>query len=139
MGWVLRLVETGIDGQSRISDVMEINRPDGLSDIGHLGLTLAEAKQLLARVQQEVVAAQTDKHGRLRPNCRSCGGRRVVAWIEGLVAKPPTASAFIRRGRSPGVPTPASGSGHERRHWPRSSDADPCASAPSLACSVARH
>ena len=75
MGWVLRLVETGIDGQSRSSDVMEINRPDGLGDIGHLGLTLTEAKQLLARVQQGVVAAQTDKHGRLRPNCRSCGGR----------------------------------------------------------------
>jgi hypothetical protein len=61
MGWVLRLVETGIDGQSRSSDVMEINWPAGLGDIGHLGLTLAEAKQLLARVQQEVVAAQADK------------------------------------------------------------------------------
>ena len=81
MGWVLRLVETGIDGQSRSSDVMEINRPDGLGDIGHLGLTLTEAKQLLARVQQGVVAAQTDKHGRLRPNCRSCGGRcHVKDW-----------------------------------------------------------
>jgi hypothetical protein len=81
MGWVLRLVETGIDGQSRSSDVMEINRPDGLGDIGHLGLTLAEAKQLLARVQQEVVAAQVDKHGLIRPNCRSCGGRcHVKDW-----------------------------------------------------------
>jgi hypothetical protein len=58
---------------------------------------------------------------------RSRGGG-VVAWIEGGSQKPPTPSAFIRGGRSPGVPTPASGSGHERRRRPRSSDADPCAS-----------
>jgi hypothetical protein len=75
MGWILRLVGTGIDGQSRGADVMEINRPGGLGDIGNLGLTLAEAKRLLARVQQEVVAAQADTHGMLRPDCRSCGGR----------------------------------------------------------------
>jgi hypothetical protein len=31
MEWVLRLVETGIDGQSRSSDVMAFSRPDGLS------------------------------------------------------------------------------------------------------------
>ena len=62
MGWALRLVGTGIDGQSRSFDVMEISRPDDLGDIANLGLTLAEAKQLLARVQQEVVAAQADNH-----------------------------------------------------------------------------
>lgn len=75
MGWALRLVGTGIDGQSQSFDVMEISRPDGLGDIANLGLTLAEAKQLLARVQQEVVAAQADNHAILRPDCRSCGGR----------------------------------------------------------------
>ena len=81
MGWVLRLVGTGIDGQPRNSDVMEINRPDGLGDMANLGLTLAEAKQLLARVQQEVVAAQADNHAMLRPDCRSCGGRcHVKDW-----------------------------------------------------------
>ena len=37
---------------------MAISRPDGLGDIAELGLTLAEAKQLLVQVQQEVVAAQ---------------------------------------------------------------------------------
>src|SRR5208282_4711614 len=68
MGWALRLVGTGIDGQSQSFDVMEINRPDGLGDIANLGLTLAEAKQLLARVQQEVVAAQADNHAILRPD-----------------------------------------------------------------------
>ena len=81
MGWVLRLVGTGVDGQSRSFDVMEISRPDGLGDIANLGLTLAEGKQLLARVQQEVVAAQADNHAMLRPDCRSCGGRcHVKDW-----------------------------------------------------------
>jgi hypothetical protein len=48
MEWTLHLVRTGIDGQSRSFDVMAISRPDGLGEIANLGLTLAEAKQLLA-------------------------------------------------------------------------------------------
>ena len=74
MEWMLRLVGTGIDGQSRSFDVMEISRPDGLGDLANLGLTLAEAKQLLARVQQAVVAAQADNQAMFRPACQSCGG-----------------------------------------------------------------
>ncbi|MEA2732413.1 MAG: hypothetical protein QOF70_6888, partial [Acetobacteraceae bacterium] len=53
---------------------MEISRPDGLGDLANLGLTLAEAKQLLARVQQDVVAAQADNQAMFRPDCQSCGG-----------------------------------------------------------------
>jgi hypothetical protein len=74
MEWMLRLVGTGIDGQSRSFDVMAISRSDGLGDIADLGLTLAEAKQLVAHVQQDVVAAQTDNHAMLRPDSRSCDG-----------------------------------------------------------------
>jgi hypothetical protein len=60
---------------------MEFDRPDCLDDIADLGLTLAEGKQLLARVQQEVVAAQVDSHAVLRPDCRSCNGRcHVKDW-----------------------------------------------------------
>jgi hypothetical protein len=73
MEWMLRLVGTGIDGQSRSFDVMEISRPDGLGDLANLGLTLAEAKLLLERVQQDVVAAQADNHAMFRPDCQSCG------------------------------------------------------------------
>jgi hypothetical protein len=62
MEWVLRLVGTGVDGQSRSFNVMEISRPDGVGDIANLGLTLAEGKLLLAGVQQGVVAAQADSH-----------------------------------------------------------------------------
>jgi hypothetical protein len=75
MEWTLRLVGTGIDGQSRSCDALAISRPDGLGDIANLGLTLAEARQLLAQVQQAVVAAQAHHHAMFRPDCQSCGGR----------------------------------------------------------------
>src|SRR3954464_9876745 len=75
MGWVLRLVETGTDNRAQSIDVMEISRPNDLRDLASLGLTLSEAKQLLARVQQAVVAAQARDHAGLRPDCAACGGR----------------------------------------------------------------
>src|SRR5689334_19492499 len=89
MAWVLRLIETGADGQGRGIDVLEISRPDTLHDIADLGLTLPEAKQLLARVQQAVVAAQAHDHAALRPNCSSCGGRcQVKDWRSHQIATP---------------------------------------------------
>src|SRR5919202_1582819 len=58
MGWVVQLVETGTDrSRARGVDVLEISRPSNLGDIANLGLTLPEAKRLLARVQQAVAAA----------------------------------------------------------------------------------
>jgi hypothetical protein len=51
-----------------------ICRPGGLGEIANLGLTLLEAKQLLASVQRAIVSGQVDSHGQLRPCCRSCGG-----------------------------------------------------------------
>jgi hypothetical protein len=52
---------------------MEINKPDDLGDIAALGLSLAEAKLLLAGVQREFVAAQARAHAVRQPDCR-CGG-----------------------------------------------------------------
>ena len=52
---------------------MEINKPDDIGDIAHLGLNLGEAKLLLAALQQEIVAAQVMVHAVRRPECR-CGG-----------------------------------------------------------------
>jgi hypothetical protein len=87
MEWMLRLVATGMDDQSRSVDVMAISRPDGLGDIANSGLTLAEAKQLLQRVQQDVVVAQADNHAMVRPDCQSCGGRcHVKAWRSRRIA-----------------------------------------------------
>src|ERR1700760_2389192 len=74
VAWMLRLVETGADGEGRSTDVMEIAKSADLRDIADLGLSLAEAKQLLAAVQHEVVAAQAREHAARRPTCRACGG-----------------------------------------------------------------
>src|SRR3954447_10648485 len=72
MEWTLCLVGTGIDGQSQSSEVMAISRPEGLGDIANLGLTLAEAKLLLAQLQQQLVAEQANTHAAFRPDCSSC-------------------------------------------------------------------
>jgi len=81
MRWVLRLIASGDDARCRSTDLAEICRPDGLHDIADLGLTLFEAKQLLAGVQRAIVAGQADSHGMLRPDCQSCGGRcQVKDW-----------------------------------------------------------
>ena len=81
MRLVLRLVETETDGPAEGVDVMEIRAPRDLGDIAHLGLTLSEAKQLLSRVQQAVVAAQAQDHAVLRPDCSICGGRcQIKDW-----------------------------------------------------------
>ena len=73
---------------------MEISRPDGLGDIAKLGLTLSEAKQLLANVQREIAAAQARDHVVRRPDCPRCDGvchvkdyhDPVVATLFGQVA-----------------------------------------------------
>ena len=76
MGWVVRLIEMGTDEPSRSVDVLEFGHYRDFSNIANLGLTLAEAKQLMARVQQAVVTAQAHDHAVLRPNCSSCILRR---------------------------------------------------------------
>jgi hypothetical protein len=72
MAWVLRLVETGIDCPPRVIDVLDIRPRGDLGDVANLGLTLAETKQILARLQQTVVAVQADNHAALRPAFSSC-------------------------------------------------------------------
>ncbi len=62
---------------------MEINKPDDLADIAHLGLSLAEAKLLLVGVQREIVAAQARAHALRRPDCRY--GRGVCRVKDGTV------------------------------------------------------
>src|SRR3954463_4536665 len=73
MGWVLRLVETGVEGPLGSVDVLEIDRPGNLDDLADLGLRLPDGKQLLSQVQQAVVAAQCRDHAAHRPACRACG------------------------------------------------------------------
>jgi hypothetical protein len=52
--------------------VQDIRPLGGPGEIAKLGLTLAEAKQILARLQQAVVAVHADDHAILRPDCFSC-------------------------------------------------------------------
>lgn len=78
MGWIVRLVETGPATRRRRIDVMEIDRSGDLAEIDNLGLSLAEGKRLLERVQREVVAAQAREHAGCRPRCGACGARRRV-------------------------------------------------------------
>src|SRR3954466_2211547 len=68
----MKLVSIGAAGDERSTEVMRIARPDDLTDLATLGLTLAEGKQLLAGVQQELVAAQARRHAACRPACRRC-------------------------------------------------------------------
>ena len=74
--------------------MLELDRLRDLRDIANLGLTLPEAKQLLTRVQQAVVAVQARDHAALRPACASCGANchvkdwqsRQIATLFGTVA-----------------------------------------------------
>jgi hypothetical protein len=54
VAWIVRLVQIGAEGEGQATDIIEIDRPDDLSDIADLDLTLAEAKLLLAGHRQVV-------------------------------------------------------------------------------------
>ena len=73
MAWIVRLVSTGAEGEEHSTDVLRIAKPDDLTDLATLGLTLAEGKRLLAGLQQEIVAAQARIHAMRRPACHGCG------------------------------------------------------------------
>jgi hypothetical protein len=92
--WIARLVKVGAEGETRCNDVMAFVRPDGLGTIADPGLTLAEAKQLLAAVQQQIVAEQASDHAAHQPTCSDCRSAcrvkdyrsRTVATLFGHVA-----------------------------------------------------
>jgi hypothetical protein len=73
VAWIVRVVKTGAEGEGRCTDVMEIMRPADLSDIADLGLTLADAKRLLAGLQQAIVTGQARDHAARRPARPRCG------------------------------------------------------------------
>ena len=94
MVWIVRLVCVGAEGEEHGADVMRIARPDSLTDLASLGLTLAEGKRLLAGIQREIVAAQARDHAVRRPGCRRCEGvcrvkdyrQHAIATLFGQVA-----------------------------------------------------
>src|SRR5688572_3009506 len=85
MGWVLRLVETGVDGSSRSVDVLEIICPGDLDDLAALGLTLAQGSTLCQVKDYRphriatVFGQVTVRLPRFR--CAGCGGTEAgVSW-----------------------------------------------------------
>ena len=89
MAWIVRLVSIGAEGEEHSTDVMRIAKPDTLADLGTLGLSLAESKQLLAGIQREIVAAQARVHAVHRPACRGCGAAcRVKDYRHHAIATP---------------------------------------------------
>ena len=89
MAWIVRLVSIGAEGEEHSTNVMRIAKPDTLSDLGTLGLSLAESKQLLAGIQREIVAAQARVHAVHRPACRGCGAAcRVKDYRHHAIATP---------------------------------------------------
>src|SRR5918994_7380116 len=94
VAWIVKLVSIGAEGEEHSTDVMRIAKPDDLTDLASLGLTLAEGKRLLAGVQREIVAAQARVHAVRRPECRGCGAacrlkdyrQHAIATLFGQVA-----------------------------------------------------
>ena len=107
MRWVLRLIETGMPSGVAGADVMEISRPDGASNIADLGLTLSETKQLLARVQKAIVAAQAGDIAARRPECPSCRGRCHVDCRRCHLLATPFGKVAVQLPRSRCVSCPA--------------------------------
>jgi hypothetical protein len=99
MGWVVRLVKTDGNVRSLGFDVLEINRPDDVGDVAQVGLTLAEGRMLLARVQNAVVTEQARGQAERRPLCQACHGPchvkdyrpRLLATLFGYVTMPASA------------------------------------------------
>ena len=90
MAWIVKLVSIGAAGAERSTEVMRIARPDDLTDLATLGLTMAEGKLLLAGVQQELVAAQARRHAARRSCSTICRVKdyrqHAIATLFGQVA-----------------------------------------------------
>jgi hypothetical protein len=64
--WVVRLVKIGADGEEQRVDVVRTARPGDLGDLANLELTMAAGKLVLADLQKEFVAWQSNNRG-VRP------------------------------------------------------------------------
>jgi len=73
VAWIVRLVKTDAEGETCCSDVMVFKRPNGLHTMAELGLTLAEAKQLLAASSNRLLPNRP----RITPHM--CRPARIVA------------------------------------------------------------
>src|SRR3954451_10695743 len=71
MKWTVKLVAETAPGVVTEHDLLTLERPDQLT-LARLGLSLEEAKQLLAALQNRLVPPQVKRHGQFCPNCPRC-------------------------------------------------------------------
>src|SRR5215211_2974622 len=71
--WRVKLVTELQAGETTEVEVAHIER-DEQASLAELGLRLAEAKQLTAALQAEMVPAQVSMMGKRRRSCEACGG-----------------------------------------------------------------
>ncbi len=68
MAWVLRLVETGPEGQAGSLDVLEIRRPDTLHDVADFGAIVQPFLDVRTAVLNDTLeAAFRHRHPGFRP------------------------------------------------------------------------
>lgn len=103
-GWCL--IEIGTDKPARSVDVLEFGQLRDFRDMANFRLTLAEAKQILSRVQRAVAAAQAHDHAVLRPDCSSCGGGicHIKGWRSSAV--PVSRHSLSPLDQGDGLPAP---------------------------------
>lgn len=68
----IQLVQCSDDGREEtVTDIVSLNKD--YHRIEHLGLTLAESKQLLKRIQKTLLHQQIDRYLQTRSQCADCG------------------------------------------------------------------
>jgi hypothetical protein len=72
MRWKVQLVAEAASGETTETEIATIEREDFLSP-ATTGLTIAEGKMIMERLQKRMVAAQVEHHGASMRSCLKCG------------------------------------------------------------------
>jgi len=72
MKWTVKLVAELQPGTLVEQEVITVEREDRLSP-ATVGLTIAEGKAIMENLQQQIVAAQVQRHGASIKSCSRCG------------------------------------------------------------------
>jgi len=76
MQWHVVVKLTGADGKAQVHEVHAGGGTPATCSPETLGLSLAEAKEVLAGLQRELVQAQTEEYCQSRRRCPRCGAQR---------------------------------------------------------------
>jgi len=76
MEWRVFVELSGVAGAAQVHQVHAVGGPGSECSAATLGLTLTEAKAVLAGLQRILVQAQAEEHCQTRRRCSHCGGQR---------------------------------------------------------------